>query len=297
MPRVYRYKPELLNGHPGNINRACKRLIVRATNAGLIVTSTTDGQHAPTSYHPRGMAVDFGTGDGGLGNKAQFQRWCARRPEYFLECFGPDNGANVKNGRVISISEGTPLEQAHDSHVHCAAVKPLPLIPIPGALRPKPQPDRKPAHRLSLSDKGLTMIANSEGYRARAYEDAAGHATIGFGHLLHHGGLTSADMAMEWDRARALNVLRNDAAEAQSAVRQLVKVPLTQNEFDALTSFVFNVGRGAFADSTLLRLLNEGKRGQAANQFLRWDKAGGKTLLGLSRRRRAERSLFLKKEN
>lgn len=151
-------------------------------------------------------------------------------------------------------------------------------------------------HRLKLSARGLSDIANFEGYRAHAYEDAAGHATIGFGHLLHYGGLTQADRDLYWDRKKARAVLEQDTTAAQNTVRTLVKVPLTQPEFDALVSFVFNVGPTAFRDSTLLKLLNEGRRYLASAQFLKWNHAGNKVILGLSKRRRAERALFLTKK-
>ena len=85
-----------------------------------------------------------------------------------------------------------------------------------------------------------------------------------------------------------------DMTYAAQAVDRLVKVPLTQNQFDALVSFVFNIGDGAFAASTLLRYLNKGRYQEAAVEFMRWIHAGGKRLDGLIRRRRAEQELFLR---
>lgn len=148
--------------------------------------------------------------------------------------------------------------------------------------------ERRPAHALSLSPHGAEMIGGFEGLRLTAYRDAVGVLTIGYGH-------TGADVkpGQRISTATALALLRRDAQSAEAAVERAVKVPLTQGQFDALVSLTFNIGGGALASSTLVRKLNAGDVKGAANQFLRWDKAGGRTLLGLSRRRRAERALFL----
>ena len=158
---------------------------------------------------------------------------------------------------------------------------------------------------MKLSRDGLQFIADREGYRSEPYNDGAvsekypkGHATIGYGHLLHYGAVTPADR-IGWahmNRARALDLLRMDASSAVTTVNRLVRPPLSQAQFDALVSLVFNIGGGAFGKSTLLRVLNQGSYRETADQFLRWDKAGGKTLLGLTRRRQAERKMFLEGE-
>jgi lysozyme len=148
---------------------------------------------------------------------------------------------------------------------------------------------------MRLSREGAELIAHFEGFVPRPYDDAAGHATIGFGHLLHHGCVTAADRG-HWGtitRERGLELLAQDARDAERAVAEAVKVPLSQEQFDALVSFTFNVGTGAFRTSTLLRLLNAGDRAGAADELLRWSRAGGRVLEGLLRRRRAERDLFL----
>ena len=93
-------------------------------------------------------------------------------------------------------------------------------------------------------------------------------------------------------KERADELLREDVARFEAQVLRLVKVPLTQGQFDALTSFVYNLGAGNLGNSTLLRLLNAGDYKGAAAQFDRWNKAGGKVLAGLVRRRAAERALF-----
>lgn len=121
-----RFRPSMLNGNPGNISRACKRFVVRGVNAGLVVTSTTGGKHAPTSYHYSGRAVDLGLPprligtDVGRRRLVRFQRREAKRLGRYRELFGPDNGANVKNQVRFWLREGAPLETLHDNHVHGA---------------------------------------------------------------------------------------------------------------------------------------------------------------------------------
>lgn len=138
-----------------------------------------------------------------------------------------------------------------------------------------------------LSDRGMDLIKEFEGLRLRAYRDQVGIWTIGYGHTgpeVHRGNEISEERAEE--------LLREDVARFEDAVRALVKVEITQEQFDALVSFCFNVGIWGLQRSTLLRLLNEGEIVKAAAQFPRWNKGRGKALAGLTRRRRAERELF-----
>jgi len=147
----------------------------------------------------------------------------------------------------------------------------------------------------TLSQAGAQFIARFEGFRGELYDDAAGHCTIGYGHLVHHGGCNgteSAEFRTGISKERALELLADDAAEAAKAVVERVTVPLAQHQLDALVSFVFNLGAGAFAESTLLRELNAGHYDAVPPQLDRWVKAGGKTLQGLVRRREAEGVLF-----
>ncbi|MBV8598904.1 MAG: lysozyme [Actinobacteria bacterium] len=146
-----------------------------------------------------------------------------------------------------------------------------------------------------VSADGVRFIARFEGFRPRLYDDAAGNCTIGFGHLVHEGptdGSEPPELLAGITRARALELLRADAARAAAAVRDAVRVPLSQCRFDALTSFAYNVGPGAFAESTLLRRLNEGDYAAVPGELARWTSAGGATLAGLVRRRAAEGRLF-----
>lgn len=140
---------------------------------------------------------------------------------------------------------------------------------------------------MKTSDKGLSLIKGFEGFRGRAYKCPAGVWTIGYGHT----GLEvkSGSVITEWQGGE---LLKKDIARFERAIDNLVKVPLNQNQFDALVSFVFNVGEVAFSKSTLLKLLNAKDYTGAAAQFPRWNKGGGKVLPGLVKRRAAERKLF-----
>lgn len=133
------------------------------------------------------------------------------------------------------------------------------------------------------------LIKQHEGLRLQAYPDpATGDEpwTIGYGHTkgVYPGDSCTKERAEKW--------LDEDIAEAAKAL-ELVKVPLNEFQRDALISFVFNVGKQAFADSTMLKLLNQGNYVAAANQFTRWIHAGGKVMPGLVKRRNAEKQLFL----
>lgn len=140
---------------------------------------------------------------------------------------------------------------------------------------------------MRTSQKGIDLIKKFEGCRLEAYKCPAGIWTIGYGHTkgVKDGMIISREQAKEF--------LREDLKVYEKAVESCVKVPLSQNQFDALVSFCYNCGSGALKTSTLLRLLNEGKYSEAGEQFLRWNKAGGKVLVGLTRRREEERELFL----
>lgn len=157
------------------------------------------------------------------------------------------------------------------------------------------QPEAKPKPPSALSAEGAAFIAAFEGFRGKLYDDAAGHCTIGYGHLVHRGptnGSEPEEFKRGITRERALELLREDAAAAAAEIGRSVKVPLTQQQFDALVCFAFNVGNGAFRDSTLLRRLNAGEYDAVPSELGRWVKAGGRTLQGLVRRRGAEGRLF-----
>jgi GH24 family phage-related lysozyme (muramidase) len=144
-------------------------------------------------------------------------------------------------------------------------------------------------NNFKTAQKGLNIIKHFEGLELTAYLCPANVWTIGYGHT------KTAKKGMKIDLATAETLLVNDLAEFEASIKKLVKVPLNQNQFDALVAFVYNLGSGAFSKSTLLKLINENKMQEAAEQFLRWNKAAGKVLAGLTRRREAERLLFLGK--
>lgn len=140
---------------------------------------------------------------------------------------------------------------------------------------------------MEISQKGIDLIKQFEGCRLTAYKCPAGVLTIGYGH-------TGADVkeGQTITQEQAEKLLRSDLVVHCNNVSGLVKVPLNQNQFDALVSFEYNIGYGNFKSSTLLRLLNQGDYNGAAEQFQRWRYANGKVLSGLITRRQKEKDLF-----
>ena len=156
---------------------------------------------------------------------------------------------------------------------------------------------------MQLSNNGEAVIKNFEGLRLQAYRDSAGVWTIGYGSTRYHDGkmIKPGDKLANEEQAVAL--FKNTLGQYEDAVKSLVKVPLSQNQFDALCSFAYNEGTGALKESTLLRNLNKGDYQGAADQFLVWDKItdpqnGQKIVLDvLAKRRKQERQLFLTADN
>ena len=144
---------------------------------------------------------------------------------------------------------------------------------------------------MKTSDAGVALIQQFEGCKLKAYQDVVGIWTIGYGHT---GAEVHAGQQITQEEADTL--LRQDLTKFEECVDDNCNTILDQNEFDALVCFSYNVGCGSFKNSTLLKLIHEGKKDEAAEQFLRWNKAGGKEVAGLTRRREAERALFLKSE-
>ena len=146
---------------------------------------------------------------------------------------------------------------------------------------------------MRLSDRGATLIANFEGFRSHPYRDAVGVPTIGYGSTR---GVTMSSPPVT--RAQALARLKREAnATYGAAVDRLNrehKLGLNQNQFDALTSFTYNVGPGGIGpDTGIGRALRRKQWRVAADELLEWNRAGGRVLEGLTRRRREERKLFL----
>lgn len=145
---------------------------------------------------------------------------------------------------------------------------------------------------MRISKKGIELIVRHEGLRLKPYYCAAGVCTIGIGSTKYEDGtkVRPTDPAITKDRA--IDLLHNTLKEYEEAINSCIKVPLTQNQFDALTSLIYNIGIGAFRKSTLCTKLNKGLYREAAQEFKKWNKAGGKILLGLVKRRAEESLLF-----
>ncbi|PHM46020.1 lysozyme [Xenorhabdus mauleonii] len=143
---------------------------------------------------------------------------------------------------------------------------------------------------MEISENGIIKLKSYEGLRLKAYPDPATGAepwTIGYGHTrgVKPGQVITAQQAEAF--------LREDLAPVYSAIQRLVKVPLTQGQFDALCSFIFNLGINNFSHSTLLKKLNASDYQGAAEEFLKWDRADGRELSDLRSRRASERQTFL----
>lgn len=149
----------------------------------------------------------------------------------------------------------------------------------------------------TVNKAGIDLIKSFEGLHLKPYLDPIGIPTIGYGTIKYPNGkaVTMSDSAIT--DQQATEYLQHEVNMKAAAIEKMVKVKINDNEFAALTSFAYNVGTGALQGSTLLKLLNAGTdRVAVADQLLRWNKAGGKELPGLTRRRQAERSLFLQAE-
>lgn len=134
---------------------------------------------------------------------------------------------------------------------------------------------------------GRALIKQSEGFLPCKYDDGVGVMTIGYGHTRT---VDKLPQCIGYDRADAL--FSSDLSFFEKCICDYVKVPLNQNQFDALSSFSFNLGCGSLKKSTLLRKLNKGDYEGAAGEFIRWNRAGGKVWQGLTTRRARERWLF-----
>lgn len=146
----------------------------------------------------------------------------------------------------------------------------------------------------SVNKAGIDLIKSFEGLFLKPYLDPIQIPTVGYGTIKYPNGkkVTMQDRAIT--EAEATEYLMHEVQEKAQNVERMAKVALNDNEYAALVSFAYNVGWQALEKSTLLKLLNAGSdRSAVADQFLRWNKAGGKELAGLTRRRQAERSLFL----
>ncbi|REF27770.1 lysozyme [Xenorhabdus cabanillasii] len=143
---------------------------------------------------------------------------------------------------------------------------------------------------MEISENGINKIKSYEGLRLKAYPDPATGVepwTIGYGHTK---GVVPGQVIT---KQQAEVLLREDLNPIYAVLGQCVKVPLTQGQFDALCSLIFNVGIGNFIHSTLLKKLNQGDYQEAAQEFLKWDKVNGNKLPALFARRKSEQGMFL----
>ena len=140
---------------------------------------------------------------------------------------------------------------------------------------------------MKISQEGLELIKKFEGCKLEAYKCSAGVLTIGYGHT---GGVNPYD---EISQEEAENLLKEDITKFEKYVEDNVKIDLKQNQFDALVAWTFNLGVGNLRSSTMLKELNNLNYKKVPSEMKRWNKAGGKTLNGLVRRREAEALLFV----
>ncbi len=143
-----------------------------------------------------------------------------------------------------------------------------------------------------ISECGLALIMEFEGFADKIYECQGGKLTIGYGHVMSRGEIAKFSAGIS--KVQAIELLRQDVANAEQSVTRLISADITPWQFDALVSFTFNVGAGALQRSSLRRRVNAGQHEQAAREFMRWIFAGGRKLEGLIRRRKAEADLYSK---
>lgn len=163
---------------------------------------------------------------------------------------------------------------------------------------------KNPSKTYHISSKGLDLIKSFEGFVPTIQDDGFGNPTVGYGHVVSYrsdpASVKAAKKAVfekkygkTLTKADATELLKHDLIKYEEYVKQYIRIGITQNMFDALTSIVYNTGPASVNGSTIQRELNKGHYHNAANAFLLWDKANGGVVEGLKRRREAERKLFL----
>lgn len=154
---------------------------------------------------------------------------------------------------------------------------------------------------MRISEKGKQLLIEWEGFIVQEYRDSGGAATIGCGHLLTKSEKASGKIWIDGDAIiycngltvdQCMQILENDLYNPEQDLNEYVDVALTQNQFDALISFIFNVGVHAFIGSTLLKLLNQGQYEQVPAQLRRWVHDNGRVVQGLVNRREKEIKLW-----
>lgn len=163
--------------------------------------------------------------------------------------------------------------------------------------------DKRPVNELSTSSKGVDFIKSWEGLKTEMYNDDAGHATIGYGHLMHYGEVNDNDKQGEFKNGitedKAGDLMKTDIKDkAEAPLQANVTVELTQNQFDALVSFTFNLGEVNLKKSNLLDVVNSGKgtSDQIKKEFSKWNGIGGTPSEGLKKRREGEAKIYNENE-
>lgn len=146
---------------------------------------------------------------------------------------------------------------------------------------------------MNINQAAVDLVKEFEGFRANAYRDAVGVITIGYGTTAMAGVGIKPAMGMAISKSDAEAYLHAALNKFAAQIAPSIASPINENEFGAFVSLAYNIGPGAFKKSTALREFNAGNKQKAADAILLWDKAGGKVLRGLKRRREAERKLFL----
>lgn len=146
---------------------------------------------------------------------------------------------------------------------------------------------------MKISPRGLELIKDFEGFSSTSYLDVVNIPTIGFGNTFYEDGrkVKLGEQISKTDALKLLEVIAN--RDFADKIFPSIKIKVTQNQFDAMVSLAYNIGSGAFLKSTLLKKVNAGDFAGAGEEFLRWNKAGGKEVLGLTKRREREKQLFL----
>jgi lysozyme len=199
-----------------------------------------------------------------------------------------DRGFQIVEGLVGNVNEPIPAAEndgAEPEAVEAAAeAGPAPQTSPPAS---NSQGGADANANLRINDAGLQIIKDSEGLRLEAY-NLGGQWLIGYGHA------ATARAGMKITEAQAEALLRQDVKDAEDGVRKAVTVPVNRNQFSAMVSLAYNLGVGGFGHSTVLAAVNKGDYNGAADAFLNHNKAGGKVLENLTKRREKERALFLK---
>ena len=150
---------------------------------------------------------------------------------------------------------------------------------------------------MKISNNGINLIKHFEGLSLKPYLDVVNIPTIGWGNTFYEDG-TKVKLGDQISKTYALKLLEVVAnRDFADKIFPSIKVKVTQSQFDAMVSLAYNIGVGAFLKSTLLKKVNAGDFTGAGEEFLRWNKAGGKEVLGLTRRREREKQLFLSLSN